>query len=78
VDEDEKLGLIASLMLAHDGRKEIETGTVIEIGYTIDSYLQRKLVRESAFFGRALRNCRLEETELKAEFQRVRAYIKNI
>jgi hypothetical protein len=78
LNEDEKLGLIAALLMGQSREYDIDTATIIEIGYTIDSYLQHKLVRESVFFGRTLNRCKLPESELKAEIQRVRAFRKGL
>jgi hypothetical protein len=74
VGEDYKLGLIGTLLIGQRGDLDVEVSTLAEIGYAIDSYLQYKKVRESVFFGRSLKRCTLEESELKAELLRVRAY----
>ena len=78
VGEDAKLQLIANLLTGQSGAMELDTSTAIEVGHAIDSYLQLKLVRESVFFGRSLKRCTLPESELKAEFQKARAYRSGI
>ena len=74
VGEDERLKLLGTLMAGLSGNTEIDLDTVISIGCEIEAYWQRKIVRESVFFGRSLKRCTLPDRELNAELQKARAH----
>jgi hypothetical protein len=55
----------------------LDSEVTAEIGYAIESYLQRKLVREAVFVGRSLRRCTLRDIDLQAELARVKEHLKD-
>jgi len=76
-DQDAQLQMLSTLLSRCREDDPLEAETMAEIGYAIEAYLQRKLVRESVFVGRTLRRCTLRETDLQAELARVKAYLKD-
>jgi hypothetical protein len=68
---DKQLQLLADLLMA-----QTQDGTLAEVGFVIDRYLQKKVVREHVFWGRDLRSCTLSEWEKKAEIYRIRHFLR--
>ncbi len=73
-DEDDQLEMLAALMMGRRNDMDLDFRTVAEISHAINSYLQKKRIREAVFLGRSLRRCTLDGFDLTAELGRVRAY----
>ncbi len=76
VDADKQLEILAVLLISIKDAELFQTATLPQLGHAIDTYLQRKAVRESVFMDRSLRGCTLPDIELRAELSRVRAHYR--
>jgi hypothetical protein len=73
-DAERPLEMLATLLQSNRDTELFDPHTVQEIGFTLDSFIQKKLVRDSVFLSRSLRRCALSDLEFRAELRRVRAY----
>ncbi len=73
-DNDRSARMVANLLLCADFEK-FDFQQLTEIGYFIETFLNRKLVQEHVFFGRHPRDCTFSDSDLSAEVQRVYAKV---
>ena len=69
--EDDTLQLIISLLSRLKEYHPIEAEEARKLADFLDGYLNLKIVREHYFFGRSLKSCNLEASDLRAEISRI-------
>src|SRR4051812_29206825 len=72
IDRDKQLQVLADLLIRQNG-----DGLLVEIGFAIDKYLQKKMICEAVFWGRDLRRCTLSDFEIEAEKYRLRHLLRH-
>jgi hypothetical protein len=70
IDSDKQLQFLADLLIMQN-----QDGMLVEIGYALDKYLQKKLIREHVFLARDLNKCTLSQHEIKAELYRLKNHL---
>ena len=75
-DLDQPMRGLTALLLSVKYPDMIDERTVMEIGHTLEEYLNRKVVYESYIFGRSLHSCTSSDADVAAELCRITLKVK--